>query len=252
MILSFLTASGAPGATTCILGLALQWPRPILLLEASVGSPVLAGYCRGEIPHDRGLLGLLAGQRDNTLAVALELSAIRLPGINAHLVPGFTSHQQVQRGTKALWSDLIPLLQSVSAAGTDVMIDAGRYGQSAFPEPLLAASDHVLHVLRNDLPSVAAAARTVPAVQACLRDAPGSRFGALVVGGQTPYAPAGVVDVLDVPLVAAVPFSPDHAETIRAGKQPPRGFERSALLVALAELGRNLNLYESPAQVSHV
>ena len=49
MALIVLTsAAGSPGVTTTAVGLALTWPRPVLLVEADPtgGSAVLAGYFR--------------------------------------------------------------------------------------------------------------------------------------------------------------------------------------------------------------
>jgi hypothetical protein len=48
-VIALASASGSPGVTTTALGLALLWPRPVLLIEADPtgGSGLLAGYFRG-------------------------------------------------------------------------------------------------------------------------------------------------------------------------------------------------------------
>ena len=44
-VVALTSASGSPGVTTTAVGLALTWPRPVLLIEADPtgGSGVLAG-----------------------------------------------------------------------------------------------------------------------------------------------------------------------------------------------------------------
>ena len=61
-MIALASASGSPGVTTTALGLALLWPRPILLVEADPtgGSGLLAGYFRGT----RDDPGLIAQQRE--------------------------------------------------------------------------------------------------------------------------------------------------------------------------------------------
>ena len=48
-VVSVFSVGGAPGVTVSSLGLALSWPRPVLLVDANpnAGSAVLAGYLRG-------------------------------------------------------------------------------------------------------------------------------------------------------------------------------------------------------------
>ena len=53
-VVALASASGSPGVTTTALGLALLWPRPVLLVEADPtgGSGLLAGYFRGTREYD--------------------------------------------------------------------------------------------------------------------------------------------------------------------------------------------------------
>ena len=59
-VIALTSASGSPGVTTTALGLALLWPRPVLLVEADPtgGSGLLAGYFRGTREYDGGLIEL--------------------------------------------------------------------------------------------------------------------------------------------------------------------------------------------------
>ncbi|MCB0909871.1 MAG: hypothetical protein KDB63_22470, partial [Nocardioidaceae bacterium] len=57
-VVALASASGSPGVTTTSLGLALAWPRPVLLVEADPtgGSGILAGFFRGLREYDAGLV----------------------------------------------------------------------------------------------------------------------------------------------------------------------------------------------------
>ncbi|HEY9562625.1 MAG TPA: hypothetical protein VIR30_02545, partial [Nocardioides sp.] len=57
-VIALCSASGSPGVTTTALGMALLWPRPVLLIEADAtgGSGILAGYFRGIKSYDQGLV----------------------------------------------------------------------------------------------------------------------------------------------------------------------------------------------------
>jgi cellulose biosynthesis protein BcsQ len=58
-VIALCSASGAPGVTTTAVGLALLWPRPVLLVEADpAGGSVLAGWFRGQREYTQGLLDL--------------------------------------------------------------------------------------------------------------------------------------------------------------------------------------------------
>ena len=63
------SAAGSPGVTTSALGLALTWPRPVLLIEADPtgGSAMLAGFFRGTTAHTAGLIDLAWAQREGLL-----------------------------------------------------------------------------------------------------------------------------------------------------------------------------------------
>ena len=71
-IVALVSASGSPGVTTTALGLALLWPRPVMLVEADPtgGSGLLAGYFRCTREYDSGLieLALTASNLSDALA----------------------------------------------------------------------------------------------------------------------------------------------------------------------------------------
>lgn len=251
MIVTLMSATGSPGVTTSALGLALSWPRPVLLVENSIGSPVLAGYGRGEIPHDRGLLSLLAGHRDGVISSTINLATTQLPDTQVHLIPGFTSSGQAGAGTEEMWTGLRSPLQEISASEMDVFVDAGRFGMNSFPGPLLSASDRVLLAVQTSLPSIAGARCVVPTVQRELRDSSATRLEAVVVGDRRPYSAKAACALLQVDLAGQIAWDPKCARVLSDGDQPDRKFHVSDLQRSLAGLAVGLQGLRSTVGVSH-
>jgi len=52
------STGGSPGVTTLAVGLALTWPRPILLADCDPGAhqAILAGYLAGRSTSGKGLV----------------------------------------------------------------------------------------------------------------------------------------------------------------------------------------------------
>jgi hypothetical protein len=65
-ILVLGSVSGSPGVTTLAVGLALAWPRRIVLADCDPGAhqAVLAGYLAGRRSGGRGLLRVAEAHRD--------------------------------------------------------------------------------------------------------------------------------------------------------------------------------------------
>ncbi len=65
-ILMLTSAGGSPGVTTLAIGLALTWPRPVLLADCDPGAhqAVLAGYLHGQSSSGKGLLRVAEAHRD--------------------------------------------------------------------------------------------------------------------------------------------------------------------------------------------
>ena len=72
-IIALTAGSGSPGVSTTTVGLALCWPRPVVLVEADPtgGSGILAGYFQGQVAHDGGLIELAMAQREDLVAAEL-------------------------------------------------------------------------------------------------------------------------------------------------------------------------------------
>ena len=65
-VIALTSASGSPGVTTTAVGLALLWPRPVILVDADpTGGPgILAGYFRGTREYEAGLIELALSPAD--------------------------------------------------------------------------------------------------------------------------------------------------------------------------------------------
>lgn len=68
-VIVLTSATGSPGVTTTALGLALTWPRHVLLADCDrePGQAVQAGYLRGMDHGGRGLMTLAHLHREGTL-----------------------------------------------------------------------------------------------------------------------------------------------------------------------------------------
>jgi hypothetical protein len=225
------SASGSPGVTTSALGLALTWPRPVLLVEADPtgGSAVLAGYFRGAAPHTTGLIDLAWAHRDGSLAAALPELTMQVPGTSVSLMPGVRAHGQ-SRSLTGLWDPLAAALKGLDGAGQDVIVDAGRLGLDGCPEPLVYGADLTLLVMRSDLVGLSAARSWADTLRNGFATTGGAgRLGILLVGEGRPYRSREVAKVLKVPVTASLAWQPEAAAVFAHGAKASRRFDGSAL-----------------------
>ncbi len=230
-----VSASGSPGVTTTAVGMALAWPSRAVLVDADPrgGQPILAGYFGGQLGTGDAMTTLALSLRDGSLRQVLPQVLTSFPRSQAALLPGPRSHAQA-KGLSGLWQPLAAELRGLDGLGTDVIIDAGRLGMTGFPEPLLAAADVVLVVVRSDLVSLAGVRQWAEG----LRDAesaggPSARL--LVVGEGRPYSAAELSRALGLAAVDGLPWDPDAAATFSSGRQH-RHLDRSALVRGLRVL----------------
>lgn len=221
-LIAMVSASGSPGVSTTALGMSLQWPRPVLFLEADPtgGSGLLSGYFRGTRPYTRGMieLALTASSMSDGLAEVVG----RIENTDVSFVAGTRTHAQAP-ALRGLWSPLAQELLELESRGQDVIVDAGRLGMVASPEPLLAAADLVLLTLRTDLPSISAARSWADAAVRGDLDWPATAL--LLVGKGQPYAPREVSGVLGLPVASSIAWDPTAAAVIHRGAPPPKRFD---------------------------
>ncbi|MDR1386754.1 MAG: hypothetical protein LBJ44_04025 [Propionibacteriaceae bacterium] len=241
------SASGSPGVTTCAVGLALAWPRPVVLLEADPtgGSSVLAGYFQGWTQPNDAMVELVMASRANRLGEALPQLLEPLPGSTAaRLLSGPRSHAQA-RSLMDIWEPLAFELKALDRGGQDVIVDAGRLGLTSWPTSLPRMADLSLLLLRADLPSLAAARQWAETWRSYGQAADsGQGHGLVLVGPNRPYGPNEITKVLGLPVLEKLSWDPPAAAVFSRGDRPGRRHRRRPLardLGRLAEaIGRRL------------
>ena len=250
-LIALASASGAPGVTTGALALALSWPRPVLLIEADPAgsSQISAGYLRGQVPHNRGMIDLAVAHRQGRLAQTLREVAIELPArqraperatsmvgateaetsTDIKLVAGARSHAQAMTVAR-IWDSLDPVLKSLERTGVDVIVDTGRLGMTGFATPLLRNADAALLTTRTALPALSGAHGWARQLRDEFeRTGALPNLGLLLVGEGRPYSAKRVQTVLQLPVVASLAFDPVSAEVYQLGSPCRRRFDHAAL-----------------------
>jgi hypothetical protein len=235
-ILALASLAGSPGVTTVAVGAALNWPRPVILVEAdtSKSSSILPGFLRGQVDHALGLTPLSVDHQRGDITLAnLWAQTIELAP-ERYVIPGFSS-LQAARGTTTLWVALGAALAGRDAAGVDVLVDFGRLSPNDSRMPLLQQADGVLLVARPVLPDVAALAPRVGDLAASLGLA--GRDGALslllVDSASEGYSSAEITKALGVPVTARLAWDVRAATVYSLGATRQLRFDRSPLVRSL-------------------
>lgn len=230
-IIVLTTATGAPGASTTALGLTLSWPGPSLLVEADpAGTSLVPGWFRGAIdPHERNIVNLALVERadDLTGAIFNQALSIAASGDKHQRLALLGLTEPVQAGSLVNWWEPIGrALQSMSATGWAVIIDAGRLLQGSYPMPLLAIADQVLLVCRAELSDILRAYPMATHLKATLTGTGNAdALGVLAIGngGHRYYPGSAIAKQLGVQFALTVPDDPLSAAALSAGlARPPR------------------------------
>lgn len=223
-IIAMASGSGSPGVTTMALGLALTWPRSVVVIEAdpSGSNGLLAGHFRGTSQASDGLYELVMAGRNGDIAGLLPLVAMPVPQSRVMVVPGIRSPEQAWT-LDAFWPLLLPVLRDLESTGQDVIVDVGRLGLAGSASLLFTEADLALLVTRSHLPALAGARPWA----AMLREsfaaiAGGDRLGLLVIGPGRPYSSRNIADAVGLPAVASVGWDPDCAGVLSMGASRPR------------------------------
>lgn len=229
-VVALASASGSPGVTTTALGMALLWPRPVLLVEADPtgGSGLLAGYFHGTTQYDAGMIELAL--TSTSIGDALADVARPIEGTHVSYVAGTRSHTQAG-ALRDLWPPLAEALADLESTGQDVIVDAGRLGLSGSPEPLLDAADLALLVSFTTLPALSAIRSWADSMVRPALD--WHQTGVLLVGEGQPYSAREVSTVVNLPVLASLVDDPESAAVFSHGATPPRKFETGALTRSL-------------------
>jgi len=219
-LVTLVSAAGSPGVTTTGLGLALTWPRPVVLVEAdpSGSSALAAGYFRGQIDH-AGLVDLVAAHRSGVLAEALPRMVMPVEDTEVSILFGSRSHEQAP-GMARFWEPLLRVLREVASAGQDVIVDAGRLGLISWPRPLVAHADVTVLVTRSTLPALVAARSWSEALAQDVL--PGHEARLLLIGEGRPYRAGEVAKTLGMGVVGSIEWDPARAAVFSHGADKPK------------------------------
>ena len=230
------SATGAPGVTTTALGLALTWPRHVLLVDGDrePAQSIQAGYLRGMDHGGRGMMRLAQLHREGTL-LAPELWRQTLPlveggDVQRRFLPGFTT-PGAARLFEHVWPAFGEAVRALDGQGADVLVDIGRIGNSGLPLGLLASADAVLVGVRSSLRSLAAAHIHLPTLEDQLRTLNAVVPAALaVVGPARPYSTAEIAAQFGLPAWVEAPWDPKAAAVLSDGEPEPRRFAASSYM----------------------
>ena len=247
-MLLLTSTSGSPGVTTLAVGLALTWPRPILLADCDPGAhqAVLAGYLGGCSAGGKGLLRVAEAHRDRrplreaildqTLPLSAEGESRRL------FLPGFTKPGSATHFS-GVWEDLAEALDRLGEVDIDVIVDCGRIAPQGLPAALLERSASTLVVVTSTLRSIMSARVHLPT----LRDHPGltppdrGHLGLLVVGEGEPYGRAEIAKALDAPVITGIAYDPKAAAHLSDGRPRHRRFDSSPLIGSIRDAASQLS-----------
>lgn len=255
-ILLLTSASGSPGVTTLGVGLALTWPRSVLLADCDPGAhqAVLAGYLAGSSAAGRGLLRVAEAHRDRRPLTEVVIDqAIPLSdddGVSRLFLPGF-SRPSSSALFSAVWPDLTDTLAGLDDHGFDVIVDAGRISHSGLPAALVERADLTALVLRSDLRSIVSARvhllglREHPQLQTGQRS-----LGLIVVGTNQPYSAREIGKSLGAPVIAEIADDPATARHLSDGVPRARKHDSSKLARSLHTTAAHLaSRFETSAEL---
>lgn len=236
-ILILTSTGGSPGVTTLAVGLALTWPRPVLLADCDPGAhqSILAGYLAGQASHGKGLLRVAESHRDRRpLREVVIDQAIPLTGEDGQrrlFLPGFTKVGSAAH-FGAVWDELADTFDRLNDVGFDVIIDAGRLGPAGLPAPLLERSALTGVVLRSSLRSVMSARVHLPVLHDEVSSAQSTRgqLGLVVVGEGQPYGGPEITKALGVAMTASIADDAASAAHLSDGRPRHRKFESGPLI----------------------
>jgi hypothetical protein len=248
-ILLLTSASGSPGVTTLAVGLALTWPRSVLLADCDPGAhqAVLAGYLAGQSANGKGLLRVAEAHRDGrslrevVLDQAIPLTTDTLE--SRLFLPGFTKAGSANL-FGGIWRDLSDAFDRLDDTDMDVIVDAGRVGPQGLPAPLLELATLSCLVLRSNLRSVMSARVHTPAIEGQgMTGSIGQSSGLIVVGEGEPYGKHEIAKALGLPVLATVAEDPANAQHLSDGKTRPRKFDASPLAKSLHTTATGLSAH---------
>ncbi len=230
------SAAGSPGVTSLSMGLALTWPRHVLLADCDrdPSQAVQAGYLRGMDHGGRGLMTLAQLHREGA-PLAPELWRQSLPltvdeATQRRCLPGFST-AGASRLFEHVWPTLGEAFESLEDRGVDVLVDAGRITSTGLPLGLVHSANAVIVAVRSSLRALAAARIHLVTITEQLAALPSPVPLALaVVGPRQPYGTAEIAAQFSLPVWAEVPWAPKLAAVLSDGADEPKRFHETGLM----------------------
>ncbi|MFD2472088.1 hypothetical protein [Amycolatopsis silviterrae] len=244
MLISFFSLAGSPGVSTAVLALTWSWPRDAVAVEADpTGGHALAVFDPDGALGRRGLLELTVAARKTPLHHAMSAQLVTLPDGTGrhHLLPGCRGPLE---SDGVPWTSLAGLFREFKTV--DVLVDCGRIRAHGAPRAVMAASDLVVLVLRNDRHSLARAVRSFELVQreaGLTASGDGSLVAVVVPAVSQGFPPAEVAKVFaahGVPLAGVLAKDPAAAAQFADQFQPSRRFAASPLLSSTRAVAQEL------------
>jgi hypothetical protein len=237
-ILLLTSAGGSPGTTTLAVGLALTWPRPILLADCDPGAhqAILAGYLAGRSAGGKGLLRVAEAHRDRRpLREAVLDQTLPLSAEDDHrrlFLPGFTKPGSAMH-FGGVWEDLAEAFDRLGDVDLDVIIDCGRLGPYGPPAALLERSALTAFVVTSTLRSIMSARVHIPTDR--------RHLGLIVVGEGQPYRRSEIAKALEVPVITTIAHDRQTASHLSDGRPRHRRFDTSPLIRSIRDASLQLS-----------
>lgn len=240
------SAAGSPGVTTTAVGLALTWPRSVLLADCDPGAyqAVLSGYLKGQNRTAKGMLRVAEAHRDRrplrevvidqTIPLTREATSMRA------FLPGFS-----KPGSAALfapvWADLMEAFSRLDEVELDVIIDAGRLGPHGLPQPMVEAADLICLCVRSSLRALAGTRMHSPTlVEQAKLAATDEGLGLILIGDGKPYRSKEIAGLLGIGVLATINDDPVAAASFSDGATRGRKFDSSAYVRSLNHTAASL------------
>jgi len=239
-ILILTSTGGSPGVTTLAVGLALTWPRPVLLADCDPGAhqAILAGYLAGQSSHGKGLLRVAEAHRDRRplreVVIDQSIPLTSEEGDRRLFLPGFTKPSSAAH-FGGVWEDLADTFDRLSDVDVDVIVDVGRLGPAGPPPQLVERGALTAVVMRSSLRAVMSARVHLPTLRDDARSAESTKaqLGLLLVGEGRPYGRSEITKALGVPVLGAVADDPASAGHLSDGLPRHRKFESAPLIKSI-------------------
>lgn len=251
-VIALTSLAGAPGVSTTAVGLALNWPRHVVVadIDPHPNQSVLAGYLHGTSAGRRGLGEMAQAYREQRMAdAALVHHLIPLDtreDRTCHYLPGF-SYPAAPRLFEPYWSLLVADLAALGEDRVDVLADCGRLGVDGLPEAIAQTITTTVVVTHSDLPSLASGRLCLPNLGGMAQ-----RASCLVVGPGRPYSTREIGQAFELGVAGEIPWAPREAAVISYGQKQTKSFRDSAWWRSVAVLAASLHAHVHPAPTRRV